>query len=135
MRADKIIWGFVLFFVLLFLAPAYSGAEIARIQDIPFETTSPEFKEPFEVIQSFLNAVDRGELTLYGLTIEQSMLEPKLVEYVYQLDSMTRSVKIYSRLRQALSVPELKRVKIIGISVYLDQDNSISEVLVHVEAD
>jgi hypothetical protein len=120
----------------LFLVACWShGQAVASIQEQLSEEPALEYRAPYEVVKLFLKAVDRGELVVFGLTLDRAVLTPKRVEYVYELDSLNASVKIYSELTQPLSVPDLQQVKVYGVSAIMDSEGNITEVSAFVQAD
>ena len=127
--------GLALFLSSLLPISICGGATVEHVYQSPFDNSTAEILEPYQQLTRFLNAVDRGELTIYGQVIDQSMLQPRHVDYEYRFDTMTMSVKIYAKLMHPISVPELEQMRIIGVSVFLNLEGEIENVLVHVEAD
>ncbi len=104
----------------------------AHILDQPPVPVKPEFREPREVIGIYLKAVSRGELMVLDRKLEQSMLIPVRVEYVYELDSAIPRIKVYSELKQPISAPGQEDCMIRGISAILDNNGRIIETEAHI---
>lgn len=93
----------------------------------------PQIEEPENVIQRFNEAVDRGELTVYGRTLKRSMIVPLRVEYVYDLASRAMLIRVYSDLKTPLPVPEREcKVRALGAIM---QDGRVVEIESHIWMD
>jgi hypothetical protein len=88
-------------------------------------------EDPDPVVQRYLDAVDRGELVIFGQTLARSMLIPARVEYVYELSNRTTRIKVYSDLKEPLAVPDQPDCKVLGVSAVLE-DGIITEIESHV---
>lgn len=91
----------------------------------------PRIEDPDSLVDRFLQAVDRGELTVYGQTIDRSMLVPVRVEYVYELADRAMRIKVYSNLTAPLPVPGQADCRILGVSAVME-GGSITEIESHV---
>ena len=91
----------------------------------------PEIEAPDPLVERFLEAVDRGELTLFGQTLARSMVIPARIEYVFDLFSRTTRIKVYSNLKAPLPVPGQTDCQILGVSAVLE-DGHITEIESHV---
>jgi len=92
----------------------------------------PEFHEPQEVVELYLKAVDRGELIVFGRTLNKSMLVPVSVEYVYELNNAIPKIKVYSKLKQSMPVPGQQGCKLRAFSATLDADGHIIQAEAHI---
>ena len=104
----------------------------AHISEQPHAPIKPEFSEHHEVIRTYFKAVSRGELIVLERKLEKSMLIPIRVEYVYELDSAIPRIKVYSKLKQPIPVPEQGTCKIKGVSSILDNNGRIIETEAHI---
>lgn len=95
------------------------------------DTGAPRIEDPERLVQVFLQAVDRGELILFGRRVDRAMLMPRRVEYVYELSSRTTRAKIHARLKVPIPVPERKDCKVQSVTVVLD-DGRIIETESHI---
>lgn len=120
-------------FGLALLAAGHAPV-LARVSELPPGTVKPRFTEPQAVVRLFLEAVDRGELTAFGKRLDKSMLTPLRVEYVYELDDPTPKVRVYSELKQPMTVPE-RDCKLRGINAVLDAEGAIVDAELHVWPD
>ena len=116
-------------FVMLIVGSNYTFARILERQ--PGSMTL-KFHEPHDVIDMYFKAVSRGELIVFNQTLDKSMLKPVQVEYVYKLNSVIPIVKVYSELKQPMSVPAVESCRIHGVSATLDTDGRIIETKVHI---
>lgn len=93
---------------------------------------------PDEVTRIFLEAVDRGELMVFNIKIDSSMIIPLQVEYIYALEDITpriKTYKVYSKLKQPLAIPGqqgdgIPRISAIG--VVLDYAGNIISTESHI---
>lgn len=85
-----------------------------------------------EVVNIFLEAVDRGELVVFDNTIRRNMLDPVHVKYVYTYNEDEPSISIYSLLKQPIKIPGLDECTAGGVEVFLDVDGSIIDSSVHI---
>ncbi len=125
----KVRYFALLAFVMVIVSSNYTFAHLLERQ--PGSITL-KFHEPHEVIDMYFKAVSRGELIVFNQTLDKSMLKPVQVEYVYKLDSLIPIVKVYSELKQPMSVPAVESFRIHGVSAILDTDGRIIETKVHV---
>lgn len=120
----------------LLLAALLTSTAIDSAQaaiDLPrhlIDPDRPQIEEPENIIQRFNEAVDRGELSVFGRRIERSMIVPRRVEYVYDLASRALLVKVYSSLKTPLPVPE-RECKILALGAIM-QDGRIVEIESHI---
>ena len=91
----------------------------------------PEIEAPDTLVDRYLEAVDRGELKLFGHTLARAMIVPARVEYVYDLFSRTARIKVYSNLKAPLPVPGQPDCQILGVSAVME-DGQITEIESHV---
>jgi len=91
----------------------------------------PSTEDPGKLVDRFLQAVDRGELKVFGQTIDRDMLVPVRVEYVYELADRAMRIKIYSNLNAPLPVPGQDDCRILGVSAVME-GGSITEIESHV---
>jgi len=83
------------------------------------------------VIRVFMQAVRRGELVVFDMILDQSMIDPDRVEYIYTLTEVTPVVRVHSRLKQPVSLPALPDLTINSVSAILDRQGKIIETVVH----
>ena len=122
----------ILGFIMIF---ASGGHVYAHILSKPPGPIKHEFSEPHEVIALFYTAVRNGELTLFGKNIDQSMLIPLQVEYVYELNDPVPRIKVYSVLKKPIPLPGQDKCSVHGVGVTLDDDGHIIEIKAHVWPD
>lgn len=91
----------------------------------------PRMEDPGDLVDRFLQAVDRGELKVFGQTIDRPMLVPVRVEYVYELADRAMRIKVYSNLTAPLPVPGQDDCRILGVSAVME-GGSITEIESHV---
>ncbi|NNL07089.1 MAG: hypothetical protein HKO86_05135 [Gammaproteobacteria bacterium] len=99
------------------------------------EAVKPVFHEPQEIIESYLRAVDRGEMVVFDTVLDKTMLVPVSVEYVYELDNPTPKIKVYSKLKQSMPVPGQQDCELRAVSAILDADGHILETEAHIWAE
>jgi hypothetical protein len=109
-----------------------SSYSFAKILEQPLGVGWAKFADPHAVVEVFIKAVNRGELVVFNRKIEESMLIPVRVEYAYELDSAIPTVKVYSKLKNPMSVPGHENCKVHSISVTLDENGGIVKIESHV---
>ncbi len=117
---------------LLASAPSH-GATLAAVS-VPRHLIDPgalKFDDPDSLLQKYLDAVDRGELTVFGIPLARAMIVPVSVEYVYDLASRTMQIKVHAHLKTPLPVPGHSDCRIVAVSAMLE-DGSIGEIESHV---
>ena len=115
------------FFVLLIMATAN-----ARVLDAPPGYTPHSLKTPQQVIAIFLEAVDRGELNMFGKLLSRKDINPIRVEYVYELDQSTPMIMIYSEFTKPQSIPGQTDCSVKAISAVMDNEGRIVDSILHV---
>ena len=83
------------------------------------------------VFRVFLEAVDNGQLILFDMHIDRSMINPEHVEYIYTLENHVPTVKVYSTLTTSIPLPIMPDMQIVGVSAVLDREGRIIEAIVH----
>lgn len=118
--------------VLLLCTAAPSGvhASVSTPKHV-INLDRPKIEAPDPLVERYLEAVDRGELKLFGLTLARSMIVPARIEYVYDLFSQTTRIKVYSNLKAPLPVPGQPDCQILGVSAVME-DGHITEIESHV---
>jgi len=91
----------------------------------------PEIENPDTLVGQFLEALDRGELKLFGQTLDRSMVVPVRIEYVFELLSRTTRIKVHSNLKQPLPVPGQPDCRVLGVSAVME-GGTITEIESHV---
>jgi hypothetical protein len=120
------------FAVLLLSATAIESARASvPVPKHQIDPGMPRIEDPDSLVDRFLQAVDRGELTVYGHRIDRPMIAPVRVEYVYELADRAMRIKIYSNLNAPLPVPGQDDCRILGVSAIME-DGSITEIESHV---
>lgn len=92
----------------------------------------PAIAAPGEVVALFRLAVKRGELVVFGKTLDLTMIRPLRVEYVFDLVDKRSGVKVYSELVTPLDAQNLNECKAYGVSAVVTPDGRIIETEVHV---
>lgn len=110
-----------------------SGAAQASVSvpDYLINPAAPKIEDPDTVVQRYLIVVDQGELEIFGLKLDRSMLDPVRVEYVFDLLSRTTRIKIHSNLKEPLPVPGQPGCRILSVGAELE-DGHITEIESHV---
>lgn len=92
---------------------------------------TPTIDDPDSLVLRYLDAVDRGELQIFGKKLDRSMIVPVRVEYVYDLSSRAMRTRIYSNLKEPLPVPGQPGCQILGVSAVMEDDH-ITEIESHI---
>ena len=97
----------------------------------PISHVTPRVEDPDDLVQRYLEAVDRGELVIFGQTLGRSMIVPARVEYAYELSSRTTRIKVFSNLKEPLPVPGQSDCRILGVGAAME-DGHITEIESHI---
>lgn len=89
--------------------------------------------DPHQVIDVFLTAVDRGELTAFSEPLRRPLLDPRQVEYLYTLDSHLPTVRVYSILKESVPIPGERGLRATAVTGVLDRDGRIVDSIIHCE--
>lgn len=111
-----------------------TGYAIARLVENPLPSPPQQHVPPQQVVDRFLKAVDRGELTLFIYTLNRAILIPRRVEYVYDLDKQTPTVSVYCDLKEGVPVPGQPGMEVRAVTSELDYSGQIVETRAHVFA-
>jgi hypothetical protein len=120
-------------FAVLLLCTTALGAVQASVP-VPRHLISPDaprIEDPEQLVHRYLQAVDRGELEIFGQKLDRSMIVPVRVEYVYELSSQTTRIKVHSNLKTPLPVPGQSDCRILGVSTVMEE-GMITEIESHV---
>jgi hypothetical protein len=116
---------------LLFAFVSGAAQASVSVPEYLINPAAPKIEDPDTVVQRFLVAVERGELEIFGMKLERSMLNPVRVEYVYDLSSRTTLIKVHSNLKQPLPVPGQRGCQILSVGAVME-DGLITEIESHV---
>ena len=121
------------FAILIFALSVTCGTcAFAHVVEGQLDQIRPQFREPHEVVEIYLQAVDRGELVVFGRKLNKSMLVPVRDEYVYELKTVIPRVKVYSELKLPMPVPGQENCKLGGVSATLDAKGRIIDTQAHI---
>jgi hypothetical protein len=112
---------------LLALNPAFAAVSVPEYWIDP---SQPAIEDPDRLVDAFLKAVDRGELTIYGRSLTREMINPTQVEYVYDLLSRKTSLRIHATLKEPLKLRDQPGCRILCISAEME-DGRIVEIESH----
>jgi hypothetical protein len=109
---------------------------LARVDMPPsaIHAGQPVVEDPYRLVDVFLKAVERGELTVLGRALDRSMLIPTQVEYAFDLATGTTVLKIHADLREPLNLPGQPGYRIRCISAEI-KGSRITAVESHVWLD
>lgn len=91
-----------------------------------------EFISPEKIMLSYYTAVDRGDFVVFGIRLERSMLIPVHVNYIYPVTSPIPRIKVYSRLKKPLIIPEQGNNKFTAVCAVIDMFGNIIETEAHI---
>ncbi len=120
-----------LVFLALFSILVNGPVQALLPQDLT-DLSSSQFTRPQQVVEIFLQAVDRGELVIFNTTLTRSMLKPVRVDYAYQLNDPIPVIKVYSELQQPLAVPEQENCQVRAVSATLNALGNITDSKAHI---
>jgi hypothetical protein len=91
----------------------------------------PKIEDPDSVVHRYLEAVDRGELEIFGQKVDRAMIVPTRVEYAYDLSSRETQIRVHANLKEPLPVPGRLDCQILSVSASLE-DGHITVIESHV---
>jgi hypothetical protein len=103
--------------------PAVLGAAI-----VPYPAIDPR-----RVVQIFLQAVDRGELVVFGEPLTRADIDPQSVDYSFTLGRRLPRILIHSRLEAPFPLPGAPGVRVTAVTGELTADGRILESTLHCE--
>ena len=112
------------------LALAAGGAAAAVSRTDPMTRDTPCL-DTGRVLALFLAAVDRGELSLFGVRLGRDQVTPARVELVQDLRTGTTTRKVYAEIDEPLPCPGHPDYVIEGITATLTAENRIGEIEAH----
>jgi len=105
---------------------------VAHGAEHPKGEARPGFGEPHHILGAYLAAVDRSELQVFDQTLDRSMIVPTRVEFVYDLESATTVIQVYSRLKKPIRVPNREECEVRGVSAEMSADGHIVDTAAHI---
>lgn len=93
---------------------------------IPYPSINVE-----KIFAIYLEAVDDGQLIVFGIELDRASIQPRFVEYIYTLDSSLPIIKLYSMLVTAMPLPMQPEIKILGVSAIMSPEGDIIETIAH----
>ena len=111
---------------------AYTANE--RYPVIPgwIDPNEVEFTSPKKIMLQYYEAVDRGELVVFGIRFDRTMLIPVHVDYVYPVNGQAARVKVYAKLKKPLLIPEQNNNKFTAVCAVIDMLGKIIETEAHI---
>lgn len=100
-------------------------------RELPPASISANFHSPNEIVEIYLNAVNKGELIVFDQRLNNSILVPVRVEYIYEIISKNTTRKVFSELKEQIKVPGQDCCLIKEIGATLDLQGHIVETEVH----
>lgn len=91
-----------------------------------------EFIQPKKIMLNYYKAVDSGKLIVFGIQLEKTMLIPVHVDYIYQINDQVPRIKVYSRLKNPMRIPEQGNNFFTGVCAVLDMFGEIVETEAHI---
>jgi hypothetical protein len=117
--------------ILLCAAGAESAEAALPVPRHLITADAPPLEAPDTLVQRYLEAVDRGELKLFGHTLSRAMIVPVRVEYAYELSERTTRIRIHANLKAPLPLPGQPDCRVLAVSAVME-DGQITEIESHV---
>ena len=83
------------------------------------------------IVDVFLSAVDFSGLEALDVKIDRQYLEPVQIEIVYEIGYSSPLIRVISRVNPPVPVPHIGQLFITKISVTMNLEGEIVDVLVH----
>jgi hypothetical protein len=103
-----------------------------RVAETSAGGSKSNFQEPQKIVGIYLKAVSEGELIVFDKVLDESILIPHSVEYVYELGSPDPRIKVFSKLKQMVPVSGQQGIKVQAVNSTLDGDGHIVETEAHI---
>ena len=94
-----------------------------------------EFIPPERIMSMYYKAVDRGDLVVFGIQLDHSMLVPVHVSYIYPVNGQVPKIKVYAKLKKPMKIPEQNNNRFTGVCAILDIFGEIIETEAHIFLD
>lgn len=121
---------FVLF-SLLFCSSSFAAMQTASLRSP--EGNYAKKVESREIISNFMQAVDDGEISVFGEILSRDMIVPIRISHEYEISKNKVSIQIYSKLAEPIVVPENNQFSIMAISVFINPHGEIDLIKAHVK--
>ena len=122
----------IFIFIIFMLSGTVAYSSVAPNQ---IKSNEVEFIQPDKILSQYYQAVDRGELVVFGIHLDRSMLIPVHVNYIYLLNTEIPRVKVYARLKKPMRIPEQGNNTFTAICAYIDMFGVIVETEAHIFLD
>ena len=106
--------------LLLFATTLDAGYAAVSIPENLIDSTMPKCDNPDTIIYGFLKAVDHGDLVIFDRKLDRTMIIPTRVEYVHELSKRTTRVKIFSNLKEPMTVPSQIDFQVSEVAVVME---------------
>lgn len=103
----------------------------ALIPDNSTTVVPPEVQDKYKIVRLFLKEVDRGKVILFGRRFDRSMLNPTRVEYVYDLNTDTPEIRVYSEVTKPMAIPGIDTCELRAVSAVMSPAGKIITIRVH----
>ena len=113
------------------LLSTFGGAAVGAIAPPGPATEKAACVDTQRVLSAFLAAVDRGELSLFGVQLTRDDLAPVRVELVLEIGCGLTSKNVYSKLKTPFPCPGYPGFSVDGITATLTEDDRIGETAAH----
>lgn len=104
-------------FIPLLLAIAFLSSGYTPVKPIPCqpEAGRQDVVDAKSVLNSYLAAVDRGELLSFDRRLSRADINPVRVQYNYLIASGATKTQVYSTLKEPMPVPGQPDYRVIGV--------------------
>lgn len=110
------------YFVLLVLATAFLNSGYTATSSFCLtDPNRPHIAGAQTIVNSYLDAADRGELSSFGRKLARSEIIPVRVEYIYQISSGAMEIYVYSELKEPMPVPGQPGSRVLGVRSALEE--------------
>lgn len=116
---------------LLLTALLMSSRTSALVPDSNTKIVPPETQNKYKIVRLFLEEVDRGKVVVFGRRFDRSMLNPTRVEYVYDLNTDTPEIRVYSEMTKPMAIPGVDTCELRAVSAVMSPAGKIITIRVH----
>ena len=120
-------------FIPLLLAIAFLSSGYTPVKPIPCQSEAgrQDVVDVESVLNSYLAAVDRGELLTFGRRLSRADINPVRVQYNYLIVGGATETRVYSTLKEPMPVPDQPEYQVIGVCSAME-NGRIAETESHV---
>jgi len=121
-------------FLFLIFSALFAYTTNERYSSAPsvVDSDTVEFIAPKKIMLKYYEAVDKGELIVFGIQLDRTMLIPVRVDYAYPVNGQIPRIKVYAELKKPIRIPEQGNNVFTAVCAVIDMFGNIVETEAHI---